>query len=137
MPDAVAAYTFIRFQQQAARAETLAREADEATKLAQQTKNAAALTVKEAAPLTAALRKLELAGTRADAALAVAEKALAAAKTEPVCLVVAGRNDIMEVLMRRPGRVFGGCGTAQIIAHSAFTFSLPRKRNWRRPFWPP
>ena len=46
-----------------ARAETLAREADEATKLAQQTKNAAALAVKEAAPLTAALRKLELAKT--------------------------------------------------------------------------
>src|SRR6195256_4292092 len=65
-----------------ARAETLAREADEATKLAQQTKNAAALAVKEAAPLTAALRKLELAKTRADAALAVAEKALAAANTD-------------------------------------------------------
>src|SRR6266853_1604619 len=65
-----------------ARAETLAREADEATKLAQQTKNAAALAVKEAAPLTAALRKLELAKTRADAALAVTEKALAAAKTD-------------------------------------------------------
>src|ERR1700738_3231470 len=48
-----------------ARAETLAREADEASKLAQQTKNAAALAVKEAAPLTAALRKLELAKTRA------------------------------------------------------------------------
>jgi hypothetical protein len=42
----------------------------------------AALAVKEAAPLTAALRKLELAKTRADAALAVAEKALAAAKTD-------------------------------------------------------
>src|SRR5438105_5213018 len=41
-----------------ARAETLVREAAEATKLAQQTKNAAALAVKEAAPLTAALRKL-------------------------------------------------------------------------------
>src|SRR5713101_7652705 len=65
-----------------ARAETLAREADEATKLAQQTKNAAALAVKDSAPLTAALRKLELAKTRADAALAVAEKALAAAKTD-------------------------------------------------------
>jgi hypothetical protein len=65
-----------------ARAETLAREADETTKLAQQTKNAAALAVKEAAPLTAALRKLELAKTRADAALAVAKKALAAAKTD-------------------------------------------------------
>ena len=64
------------------RSETLAREADEATKLAHQTKNSAALAVKEAAPLTAALRKLELAKTRADAALAVAEKALAAAKTD-------------------------------------------------------
>src|SRR5262247_1127232 len=64
------------------RSETLAREADEATKLAQQTKNSAALAVKEAAPLTAALRKLELAKTRADAALAAAEKALAAAKTD-------------------------------------------------------
>jgi lipoprotein-anchoring transpeptidase ErfK/SrfK len=65
-----------------ARAEALAREADEATKLAQQTKNAAALAVKEAGPLAAALRKLELAKTRADAALAVAEKARAAAKTD-------------------------------------------------------
>src|SRR5438128_6897666 len=64
------------------RSETLAREADEATKLAQQTKNSAGLAVKEAAPLTAALRKLELAKTGADAALAVAEKALAAAKTD-------------------------------------------------------
>jgi lipoprotein-anchoring transpeptidase ErfK/SrfK len=65
-----------------ARAQTLAREADEATKLAQQTKTAAALAVKEAAPLTAALRKLESAKTHADAALAAAEKSLAAAKTD-------------------------------------------------------
>src|SRR5262252_1797336 len=64
------------------RSETLAREANEATKLAQQTKNSAALAVREAAPLTAALRRLELAKTGADAALAVAEKALAAAKTD-------------------------------------------------------
>src|SRR5215469_12959858 len=64
------------------RSETLAGEADEATKLAQQTKNSAALAVKEAAPLTAALRRLELAKTGADAALAVPEKALAAAKTD-------------------------------------------------------
>ena len=65
-----------------ARAEALAREADEATKLAQQTKHAAALAAKEAAPVASALRKLELAKTRADAALAGAEKALAAAKTD-------------------------------------------------------
>jgi L,D-transpeptidase catalytic domain len=64
------------------RSETLAREADEATKLAQQTKNSAALAVKEAAPLTAALRRLELAKTGADAAFAAAEKVLAAAKTD-------------------------------------------------------
>jgi hypothetical protein len=62
-----------------ARAQALAREADEATKLAQQTKTAAAVAVKEAAPLTAALRKLESAKTNADAALAAAEKALSAA----------------------------------------------------------
>ncbi len=72
----------VEFSHPVLRAETLAREADEATKLAQQTKNAAALAVKEAAPLTAALRRLELAKTGADAALADAEKALAAAKTD-------------------------------------------------------
>jgi lipoprotein-anchoring transpeptidase ErfK/SrfK len=65
-----------------ARAEALAREADEAAKLAQQTKNAAALAMKEAGPRAATLRKLELAKTRADAALAAAEKALAAAKND-------------------------------------------------------
>ena len=65
-----------------ARAETLAREADEAAKLAQQTKSAAAAATKEAAPLTAALQKLEALKTRADAELAAAEKALAAAKTD-------------------------------------------------------
>jgi lipoprotein-anchoring transpeptidase ErfK/SrfK len=69
-----------------ARAETLAREADEAAKLAQQTKTAAALAVKEAAPLTAALRKLELAlaAAKTDQARARAEdqKQKAAAKVE-------------------------------------------------------
>ncbi|HEY7972481.1 MAG TPA: L,D-transpeptidase [Xanthobacteraceae bacterium] len=69
-----------------ARAETLAREADEATRLAQQTKNAAALAVKEAAPLAAALRKLELAlaAAKTDQARARAEdqKQKAAAKVE-------------------------------------------------------
>ncbi|MFZ1088168.1 MAG: L,D-transpeptidase family protein, partial [Xanthobacteraceae bacterium] len=68
------------------RAETLSREADEASKLAQQTKNAAALAVKEAAPLTAALRKLELAlaAAKTDQAKARAEdqKQKAAAKVE-------------------------------------------------------
>jgi hypothetical protein len=64
------------------RAEALAREADEATKLAQQTKNAATLAMKEAGPRAGALHKLELTKTRADAALAAAEKALTAAKTD-------------------------------------------------------
>jgi hypothetical protein len=73
-PDAIAAAP--------ARAEALAREADEATKLAQQTKNAAALAMKEAGPRAATLRKLEVAKTRADAALAAAEKAVATAKTD-------------------------------------------------------
>jgi hypothetical protein len=69
-----------------ARAEALARAADEATRLAQQTKNAAALAVKEAAPLTAALRKLELAlaAAKTDEAKARAgdQKQKAAAKVE-------------------------------------------------------
>jgi lipoprotein-anchoring transpeptidase ErfK/SrfK len=65
-----------------ARAEALAREADEAIKLAQQTKNAAALAVKEAGPLAGAQRKLEVAKTRADAAVTAAEKAVATAKTD-------------------------------------------------------
>ena len=65
-----------------ARAEKLAREADEATKTALETKKAAAAATKEAAPLAAALRKLELAKKRADVTLAAAEKALAAAKTD-------------------------------------------------------
>ena len=65
-----------------ARAQTLAREADEAAKQAQQAKNAAAVAAKEAAPLAAALKKLEGLKSRADAELASAEKALAAAKTD-------------------------------------------------------
>ena len=65
-----------------ARAETLARAADEATRMASEAKSAAAVAAREAAPLTAALRKLELAKARADAALAAAEKALAAARTD-------------------------------------------------------
>ena len=58
-----------------ARAERLAREADTAARTALGAKNAAA-------PLTAALRNLERLKARADSALASAEKALAAAKTD-------------------------------------------------------
>jgi hypothetical protein len=59
-----------------ARAETLAREADEAAKMAKQAKNAAAKRE------TASLRNLEQAYARAQAELAAAERRLAAAKTD-------------------------------------------------------
>src|ERR1700726_2346587 len=65
-----------------ARAETLAREAAEAAKTADEAKKAAATAAREAASLTASLRKLERLKPRADAELAFADKALAAAKTD-------------------------------------------------------
>src|SRR5215468_10205390 len=65
-----------------ARAEPLAREVAEAAKTADEAKKAAATTAREAASLTAALRKLEWLKTRADAELALVDKALAAAKTD-------------------------------------------------------
>src|SRR5215469_9440240 len=65
-----------------ARAEPLAREAAEAAKTADDAKKAAAIAVREAASLTASLRKLEWLKHRADAELALADKALAAAKTD-------------------------------------------------------
>ena len=65
-----------------ARAETLAREAAEAGKTADEAKKAAATAAREAASLTASLRKLEWLKSRADAELAFAGKALAAAKTD-------------------------------------------------------
>jgi L,D-transpeptidase-like protein len=66
----------------AVRAEPLAREAAEAAKTADEAKKAAATAAREAASLTASLRKLEWLKTRADAELAFADKALAAAKTD-------------------------------------------------------
>ena len=65
-----------------ARAETLARQAAEAAKATDEAKKAAATTARDAASLTASLRKLELLKPRADAELAFANKALAAAKTD-------------------------------------------------------
>jgi hypothetical protein len=64
-----------------ARAETLAREAADAAKAADEAKTAAAVAAREAAAAPAAVRKLELLKTRADAELAFAEKVLAAANT--------------------------------------------------------
>src|SRR5690349_2504582 len=65
-----------------ARAETLVREAAEAIKAADEAKKTAATTAREAAALTASLRKLELARKNADAELAFADKVLANAKTD-------------------------------------------------------
>ncbi len=65
-----------------ARAETLAREAAEATKAADEAKKAATAAARETASLAASLRKLEQLKARADAELARSEKAIAAAKTD-------------------------------------------------------
>ncbi|MBO0756896.1 MAG: L,D-transpeptidase [Bradyrhizobiaceae bacterium] len=65
-----------------ARAETLAREAADAAKTADDAKKAAATAAREAASLTASLRKLESLKTRANAELASLDKAIAAAKTD-------------------------------------------------------
>jgi hypothetical protein len=65
-----------------ARAETLAREAADAAKAADEAKAAAGVAAREAAATTAAVRKLEMLKSRADAELAFAEKVLAAAKTD-------------------------------------------------------
>ena len=65
-----------------AHAETLAREAAEATKAADEANKAAARAARDTASLTASLRKLKLLKTRADAELVLADKALAAAKTD-------------------------------------------------------
>ena len=65
-----------------ARAETLDRDAAEAAKTADEAKKAAATATREAASLTASLRRLEGLKTRADAELAYAGKVLAAATTD-------------------------------------------------------
>lgn len=65
-----------------AKAETLAREASEAAKTADEAKKTALTTAREAAPLAAVLKKLERLKARTDAELASAEKALANAKTD-------------------------------------------------------
>jgi len=64
------------------RAETLAREADEAAKAAAAAKTAVATAKREAAAASGAVRKLEYLKSRADAELAYAEKVLAAAETD-------------------------------------------------------
>ncbi|MGV7212845.1 L,D-transpeptidase family protein [Bradyrhizobium sp. UFLA05-112] len=65
-----------------ARADTLSREAEEATGAADETKKVATTTAREAASLPALLRNLERLKKSADAELAYADKVLAAAKTD-------------------------------------------------------
>jgi hypothetical protein len=65
-----------------ARAETAAREAADAAKAADEAKKAAAVAIREAASLSVAMRKLDLARTRANAEVAYADKALAHARTD-------------------------------------------------------
>src|ERR1700716_29704 len=75
-----------------ARAETLAREAAEATKAADEAKKATASSARETASLTASLRKLKSLKTRADAELALSDKALAAATTDQAKALAEERN---------------------------------------------
>ncbi len=65
-----------------ARAEVAASEAADAAAAADEAKKAAVTTAREAASVTASLRKLELLKKNADAELAYADKVLAAAKTD-------------------------------------------------------
>src|SRR5262249_19221766 len=65
-----------------ARAEALARAADEAAKTADEAKKAVATATREAASVTASLRKLDRLKTRADGELALADKMLAAANAD-------------------------------------------------------
>jgi hypothetical protein len=65
-----------------ARAEALARDATDAARAADAARSAAAAAAKEAAPLTANIRKLEWMKSRADAELAFAEKLVAGARIE-------------------------------------------------------
>ncbi|HTO66733.1 MAG TPA: L,D-transpeptidase [Bradyrhizobium sp.] len=64
------------------RAETLVREAEDAARTADEAKQAAATAARETAALNVSLRKLQGQKTRADAALAYADKLLAAARTD-------------------------------------------------------
>jgi hypothetical protein len=65
-----------------ARAETLARDAEETAKAAVEANKTAATAARETTLLTTSLRKLESLKTHADAELAFADRSLAAAKTD-------------------------------------------------------
>jgi len=65
-----------------AKAEALSREAADAATTADETKKSAATAARESAPLMASLRKLDRLKVRANAALASADEAVAAARTD-------------------------------------------------------
>ena len=65
-----------------ARAEALAREAEEAARMADESKKVAAIAARETASLAGSLRKPEWLKARADAELAFADKTLAASRTD-------------------------------------------------------
>jgi L,D-transpeptidase-like protein len=72
------------------RAEPLAREAAEAARADDEAKRAATIAAREAAALTASLRKLELSKKRADAEFESAEKALIGARVDQTRLQAEG-----------------------------------------------
>jgi lipoprotein-anchoring transpeptidase ErfK/SrfK len=72
------------------RAEPLARAAAEAARADDEAKRAATIAAREAATLTASLRKLELSKARADAELASADKAPIGARTDQTKMLVEG-----------------------------------------------
>jgi hypothetical protein len=74
----------------AVRAEPLAREAAEAAKADDEAKRAATIAAREAATLTASLRKLELSKRRAEAELASADNALTGARTDQAKMQIEG-----------------------------------------------
>jgi hypothetical protein len=74
----------------AVRAEPLAREAAEAVRADDEAKRAATIAAREAATLTASLRKLELSKRRAEAELASADNALTGARTDQAKMQIEG-----------------------------------------------
>ena len=106
-----------------ARAETLAREAAEAARTADEAKKAAATAAREAASLTASLRKLEWLKTRADAELALRRQGARRRKDGPS--QGAGRG--AEAEGRRQGR-----GSGDAARHRQGRREVEARRRRRR-----
>ena len=107
-----------------ARAETLAREAEEAAKTADEAKKAAATAARETASLAVSLRKLEWLKTRADAELAFAGKMLAAAKTDQTKAQAEGQK---EKAARRAAEARTQLDTAKADAKSKLEIAAAAK----------